>query len=436
MKTPSIEAVKAFVLTSGAAVSADIMKAFGVSKPTAVKLLKEAGAVAMGNSVSRSYALPKPIGGIGAKWNLYIVGKDAGVEKIGVLHSTSAGFFLESAKLPALLGEEFKGGLFPSLPWFIYEHRPQGFIGRNIVRSLGKSFGFSGSLKDWSDADILEFSVRFGSDLSGALIVGDAAKSEFLNGRGADLKTSERAKKYPELALEAVSNGIAGSSSAGGEQPKFCALVEDAKGAFRNVIVKFSGETGSPESRRWADLLVCEFTALKILKKYRLPAAKAELFFSKKRAFLEYQRIDRIGRYGRLATSSLSGIDAAFIGASGGSWAEAMRAAKSLFSEKDISAAERAYNFGLAIGNTDMHFGNISFYIGRGVPFELAPIYDMLPMRYAPLSDGTLLRGALKSIPPTPQSRAMAKDFWLAVAADRRVSGEFRKIAKSNAAPL
>lgn len=128
--------------------------------------------------------------------------------------------------------------------------------------------------------------------------------------------------------------------------------------------MKFSGKTDNDINRRWADLLTAEYAALKILKKYGFPAADAELLTAKKRVFLEYSRIDRVGRYGRRGTSSLAGIDAAFIGAGGGPWAEAMRNAEEYFAKGDIETVERLYNFGLAIGNTDMHFGNISFFVG------------------------------------------------------------------------
>lgn len=181
-----------------------------------------------------------------------------------------------------------------------------------------------------------------------------------------------------------------------------------------------------------ADLLIAEYTALQVLKKYGFPASKAELVFAKNRVFLEYSRIDRVGRYGRRGTSSLSGIDSAFIGAGGGPWAQAMRKGEAYFRAEDIELAERIYDFGLAIGNTDMHFGNISFYVEHDLPFALAPIYNMLPMFYAPLSDGTLRNEPLQSIPPTKESREMAKNFWKSIAANANVSASFRRIAKQN----
>ena len=109
-----------------------------------------------------------------------------------------------------------------------------------------------------------------------------------------------------------------------------------------------------------------------------------------------------------------------------------MGKANGYFSAKDIDIVERIYNFGLAIGNTDMHFGNISFFVKRNLPFELAPIYDMLPMYYAPKSDGTLQNEALASIPPTRESRTKAKEFWQMAIANTSISASFKLIAQKN----
>lgn len=406
------------------------MRQFGISKPTAISLLKESNAIAIGNSVNREYALPQPIGENGFEWNLYKVDEQASIAKLGVLYSTNAGFYFDG-DYPSFYGGEFKNKLFPTLPWFLYEHRPQGFVGRNIVYNLNKNFGISKELNSWTDADILGYLLRFGDDLPGSLILGDFAKDRFLQGKEMDVDECKRAEMYTEFAKFAIENGMPHSSAAG-EQPKFCALVHCENGTYRNVIVKFSGDMNNPVNRRWGDLLIAEHIALQVLSNYGFVASESQIIESQNRVFLEYNRIDRAGRYGRRGTSSLSGIDAAFIGEGGGSWSNAMGKAKGYFSAKDIDIVERIYNFGLAIGNTDMHFGNISFFVNHNLPFELAPIYDMLPMYYAPKSDGTLQNEALASIPPTRESRTMAKEFWQMTIANASISASFKLIAQKN----
>ncbi len=49
----------------------------------------------------------------------------------------------------------------------------------------------------------------------------------------------------------------------------------------------------------------------------------------------------------------------------------------------------RRWAFGMLIGNTDMHHGNLSFIISlHGRPYALAPAYDILPMGFAPKVGG------------------------------------------------
>lgn len=430
MKFEDVQTMYALFLTQKRVTSVDVMRKFNTSKPSAIKMLNYLEAIAIGKSVSRFYILPIKVKDIGSQWNIYQVDEEANIAKIGVLHNTSDGFYFD-ADYPSFFGDEFDKKIFPGIPWFLNEHRPQGYVGRNIVYNLSKSSGISNDLKSWNDKDIINYAVRFGNDLSGALIVGDDAKEIFLQGRDVDIEESARRKMYPVFAREAISNGVPRSSAAG-EQPKFCALIKSTDNTYRNVIVKFTGEMNNDINRRWADLLVCEYIALQVLGKYGFPVAKAELIPSENRMFLEYERIDRVGRYGRRMTSSLTGIDSAFIGVGDGPWAEAMRKASEYFDADEIEMVERIYNFGFAIGNTDMHFGNISFYLPRKPPFKLAPIYDMLPMFYAPLSDNSLRSEALKFIPPSKESKALAKEFWEAVKTHKKVSDAFKKIAEEN----
>ena len=114
-------------------------------------------------------------------------------------------------------------------------------------------------------------------------------------------------------------------------------------------------------------------------------------------------------------------------------WASAMNRVPSHFRAEDISMVERLHNFGITIGNTDMHFGNLSFYIDRELPFRLAPIYDMLPMHYAPAADGSLRNAPLMTISATAETAKLARNFWQSVAAHKRISEPFKHLAKLNA---
>jgi hypothetical protein len=99
--------------------------------------------------------------------------------------------------------------------------------------------------------------------------------------------------------------------------------------------------------------------------------------------------------------------------------------------------AEHLLHFGRLIGNTDMHFGNLSLCVtcedvaaGR---FTLAPLYDMLPMRWRP----DVMRGDLDLLPFAPDAaalgcapaRAWAQQFWAEMAQHPSVSRAWRSLA-------
>lgn len=73
----------------------------------------------------------------------------------------------------------------------------------------------------------------------------------------------------------------------------------------------------------------------------------------------------------------------------------------------------------------------------------LAPVYDMLPMMYAPVRGVELPERQFAPRLPLPwesalwmQARHAAIAFWQAAGADRRISPAFRAICKDNATLL
>jgi hypothetical protein len=98
---------------------------------------------------------------------------------------------------------------------------------------------------------VLRALTQFGVDLPGNLIMGEAAFARFhtLPGRASRV---DSALDYPRLADQAM-QGAHPSSSAGGEQPKFCTST-----AGRPVLVKFSSAGNSAVDQRTRDLLVCD----------------------------------------------------------------------------------------------------------------------------------------------------------------------------------
>lgn len=90
-----------------------------------------------------------------------------------------------------------------------------------------------------------------------------------------------------------------------------------------------------------------------------------------------------------------------------------------------------------------MHFGNLSLQVDRADlargRFALAPLYDMLPMRWRP-DPGT---GSLDLSPFQPAqaemasaARPVAAEFWFRLAEHAALSRDFRALAREMGARL
>ena len=294
----------------------------------------------------------------------------------------------------------------------------------------------------WSDDDCLRYFTRYGWDLSGNLLVGDAAFAAYLQHvrrPPAALAPEARALAFAEAAEHVLDSGMAGSSAAG-EQPKFLATVAPEQA----VLVKFSPPTNEPVGQRVADLLWCEHLMHGVLAARGCASARSEVVQAAGRVFLQVERFDRQGRGGRLGLLSLAALDLEFVGGNPHGWVESVQ---SLARQGEVPAALATQVRWVALvgqltGNNDMHGGNLAFF-ARGLrPYALAPIYDMLPMLYAPYQ-GNLPQRRLNPPSPTPQDApvwasacATAETFWRAVAAHPHISSAFRVIGQDNAAQV
>jgi hypothetical protein len=90
-----------------------------------------------------------------------------------------------------------------------------------------------------------------------------------------------------------------------------------------------------------------------------------------------------------------------------------------------------------------MHFGNLSFFYSSRGPLSVAPIYDMLPMMYAPIAGDELPERNFE--PPLPVAgnldlwAAIAERvtaYWEEVAAHELISADFARVARENAASV
>jgi hypothetical protein len=347
------------------------------------------------------------------------------------------------APFPWPLPGDMRDGWFDGLPYPIVDMRPQGFLGRSFARQHAHLLGVPQDPDAWSDDDIVHALSVAGADQSGDLILGEAAYRQFLEMRrpGAIqlLADEDLETEYPRRAAEALSESLAGSSVAG-EFPKFLALRHIDR-APAHVIVKFSGSDDSPAVRRWSDLLVCEHLASVILPKHLdIAAARSRILRLGGRTFLEVERFDRHGAHGRSPACTLESLNTALLGAPL-PWPDvaARLRDQDLLREADAAAIERTHWFGRLIANTDMHDGNLTFRPS----LTLAPVYDMVPMLYAPVRGGELPERRYDPPLPLPKEaqawRAAAEAahaFWQLAAADERIGDAFRRTCEGNARTL
>ena len=359
-----------------------------------------------------------------------------------------------------------RDGWWPGLPYPLQDMRPQGYLGRQLARAGHAGWGVSPDPQRWSDDDVLHVLSQAGSDSAGNLIIGEPA---FAHWQAQCLAPAEPlapaavGPAYAALAEQAVAAGVAGSSAAG-ELPKFPALRQRAGAGTPHVLVKFSGAGGAAAERRWADLLVCEHLALQALAGLsdqpglpglpNMQAARSAIVQHAGRTFLEVERFDRHGPWGRSPLVSLATLDAVFIGQGSGDWPRLAAAlgAMGLLDAADQPAISQLWWFGRLIANTEMHTGNLSFQpvpqvdaqgmLAAG-PLALAPAYDVLPMAYAPLPGGEVPPRTFTPALPPPAQRAAwlgacsaAIGFWRSAASDSRISEGFRTTAAANAQTL
>jgi len=417
-------------LTRGAATSKEIQAATGLSQAAVSRQLRGMGdsIITLPSGRSPRYALTRNAFGGDDKLPLFMVDAHGNNVPVAIIRPLAhGGFFVKALTgMPAVLLGEGKNGLYEDLPYFLDDLRPQGFLGRQIAEGMSsQSNDFPSDPGKWNANHVGRYLVSNGDDLPGNFKFGQQAylrvrrKSEGIN-----------VEDYPELA-RSVLNGVVPGSSAGGEQPKFTAFCKELSS---HVIVKFSPIGENEVARRWRDILITEFHATEAIHNQNFPAAETRLIDLEGRLFLESQRFDRSGEYGRMSMLSLQSVDAEFAGL-GNDWVKVMRA---LHQEELVSGAhsydvQYLWAFGRLINNTDMHLGNLSLGIDGGV-FRLLLAYDMCSMGFSPRGGEVLPYSftppdiTAAGLPETSMlaAKKMAHDFWSRVANDERISSEFK----------
>lgn len=428
----------------------EVREALGVNRTTLMRMVRAAGpeVLTIGRARRTHYATRRSVPGCEQPLPMFQIDEQGGYDQVADLSlAYPHGSALEwPGECPWPLAEQEQDGWFEGLPYFLQDLRPEGFLGRAFARAYARLLQLSEDPREWSEEDALLAITRFGADSVGNLIVGSVALElylEALQNPREPLVEARVPDAYAELADEAMALGIPGSSAAG-EFPKFMASRETS-GTCVKVLVKFSGSDNSQSSLRWADLLICEHLASVILPELTgIQAVEARIVHAANRAFLESVRFDRHGLFGRSAVCTWASVNRAWFGLVGRSWTEgaAKLRERGLVEPHVVQDVACVWHFGRLIANSDMHDGNLSFRphrIGSPAGFALAPVYDMLPMRYAPVRGVELPPVNFQPPLPLPAERSAwvraagaAVELWDSAAHDARISDEFRATCAEN----
>ncbi len=439
MPSPAFDSEIERALSRGPTSAAHLMQALRVSQSTLSRALRslerQQHVLRMGSTRGTRYALRRSVARIGSDWPLYRIDAEGNPQPLGTLHAIQQNSYYVASD-----GLERIQGLFEGLPYYLHDARPAGFLGRALPRAFPE-LALPPRVADWTDEHFLTYCVQRGTDTTGDLIAGAEALNRFLAGQHALVPTQDRVTAYPALATAAMAGAPPGSS-AQGEHPKFTACVSDGD-RRTHVIVKFSPPTSTPTGRRWADLLIAEHLAHRLLQERDIQACRSNLLQYGERVFLECERFDRVGASGRRGAVTLFAIEAARYGKLDGWTASADRlTADSLLSAADSHTIRFLDAFGALTANSDRHFGNVTLFDRYQGPFELAPVYDMLPMLFAP-QDEQLVARQFEPVPPRaewlavwPQAYDAAEAYWMRLADESRLSCEFRALCTSSLAAL
>lgn len=403
----------------GIATSPQLQAATRRSQPTLSRLLRELSAevLTLGRGKQTRYALPKPILGAQATQPLTWVHEDGRAEAWGQL-AFLAGDVVH-VQAPGI--DAISRG---ALPWFLAPLRAQGFLGRLVARHLAAR-GLDGNPDRWTVEQVLAAAMTL-HDAPGAVVLGEPVPS-----------TASASPLQPEgldRHADAVADTLPAGSSAGGEPAKF--LARD--GAGRHLIVKFSPPLGTPYGDRWRDLLRAESLALSVLADWGVPVARCEVVETGRRAYLLSERFDRVGAAGRHHVVPLDAVHDAYVAGGRLHWGATCR---ELERQRRLppgsgAQAESLLYFGRLIGNTDMHFGNLGLAVAPGDAargrFTLAPVYDMLPMRWKPdaaIGLPDYAGFAPDDLAAASPAAAPAREFWSRVAAAQGLAPALRRVA-------
>ena len=350
------------------------------------------------------------------------VTRDGQVERLGQWLHDERTLELEREGFPFLGPGRHQ--LEGELPWIFWDMCPSGYLGRRLQVRM-PSLRLSANPRDWMATDVLHTLAVAGADLAGNLLIGEESVRAFL----------QRSSSSPDLQ-DAIEETMRDSvlatapSSLGGERPKLLVETEDG-----SAIVKFSPPRTSPQGQRWSDLLRVESLCSRVLGDAGVATVLSGVQVLRDRTLLMVIRFDREEGGGRLGVGTLFWLSMDRFGDVSLSAPEVMARlhAEGRVDAASVETCARVHAFSAAIGNTDAHLGNYALRFDDGGRATLAPIYDVLPMVFAPRND------ELPDVWLTPRKTPIDPSIapWVdalvrAVEADAAISPEFKALWRAH----
>lgn len=423
------------LLTDRVMTARELTRELGISQPTLSRLINsmQQDIVVMGRGRATCYGLPQKGVQEHIRIPVYSIDAKGDVHKYGLLTPLHGGqYWWQSVSSP--------GELFHHLPWLLQDALINGYSARAFAHRYGEQLKLSPRLTDWTEEDMIFATSRCGEDRPGNLIIGDeslAGYFDLVQNPPELIELSERSIEYPQLAAKILAREIS-PAQLSGEQPKFSVSLNE-RGSPSQMLIKFSPAANSKEAARYADLLVCEHLALETIRLAGHNAARSRLVITGNQTFLCIKRFDRRGAFGRLPVVSLRALHAR-IQAPCDDWVSAAgRLQKEgLIRPDDAKKMYWLSLFSDMIGNSNQHFGNVSFLPHGKDNYLLAPVYGIRPTIYEPIAGEIPAR--LFTPPPLRKeagseladARQAAILFWKSAAIDERISAGFRQICFEN----
>lgn len=349
---------------------------------------------------------------------IYRVTMTGSVERLGSWHHDTRTLVLEREGYP-LLGPGTHR-IDGDLPWLFWDMTPSGFLG-NRFSARQPQLALPSDPRTWSRDHALRVLTKAGAELTGNLLVGDDSRAQFLAWTPGQLSLKDEI-----AAAVGAEHSDRPSSSLGGERPKV--VMEGTDG--HDTLNKFSPPLTTTSGQRWSDLLFVEAHCSRALAHAQILSAPA-VALRGERTVLGVTRFDRLPHRGRIGAGTLYWLAME-------RWGDVQVAAPEVtrrlvesgeLPAQDAETCATVHAFSAAIGNNDAHLGNYGLLFNDHGKARLAPIYDVLPMIFAPRHDELPDQYVKpRSERPAPKIQVMVEDLATRIQNDEQISTPFKEL--------